>query len=539
MFKDIQKKYFLGFAIVLLLSFVVIQLPHLSSDLPLHADSYDTVAITQQIIKTGNIFLNDPYAPPIEKGSEYLYRTGIDLEIGYVWVLALISLIPFIDPINLPNFFPWLLSILTFLVTFTLIKLLCRNDLLAFSSSLFIFFLPSSNFLLGPVYLVASSLGLLLVPLLLYFGYKTLWDSENAKFFVASLLISGIIYPPSVIIALLALIAFISVSPNVYEKNKRKVHLILGISAVLLVMYITFLLFTVNLNPVSLTLEYGLVFFLATFDFVVDQWILRIPAFQSVPSLEVYMGLELFVFSIISVIYLIFSDFKGKLNKNLRLIYAPAILFSLMLLFSVFFERGILIPIERQLLFTSFFLLLSSGIFFHEILSFLKSFLVSKNHVKEKNVFYITLFGVIFASFLIIFSSPYDFSLEIQTISPNEFDGIEWLSENTNESDLILANPGISKAIRVFSSRNVVCTTQTRFGCKRALNELLTSFFFASCDEKKGILTDYFPADYVFAQKSLSTPKRTIELPIPDCDFLKKEFEGENIVIYKIEKRLI
>ena len=80
---------------------------------------------------------------------------------------------------------------------------------------------------------------------------------------------------------------------------------------------------------------------------------------------------------------------------------------------------------------------------------------------------------------------------------------------------------------------DVACTTSTRFGCGSELNLLAASFFFAGCEDKKRILSEYFMADYVLVQKRIDTGNGTIEFPSQDCNFLEKTFEGENINIYK------
>jgi len=536
MLGNIQKKYLVGFLIVLSLSFIIIELPHLETGLPLHSDSYDNIAVVQQTIKNGNIFLGDPYAPPEGKGVYYYERGAFDLETGYILVLTLVSLLG-ISAETLPLFLPWLFALIAFFATFQLLNLLCRNDSVAFFASLFIFFIPSSQKMLGPLFLVASSFALILVPVLLYLGFNAINNNKYYKLFGLALIVSLFIYPPAPVISIIALLSYLIISPPIFAKNKRKLIIFgVGLTA-LFVMYILFLVFAVNLNPFSLFAEHGFSFIFALIDFILDQLILRETIITLVPFLDIYLGLPLFLFGIVSIIYFFWMEFKKTPNKNMRLIFVPAIILSLMVLASLLIGRGILVPTERIVLFAAYFLLLSTGVFAAEIFVLARNFLIEKKLFKEMNSKYFFVITILLLGLIIIASAP----AKIESLQPNiklfEFDGIQWINENTNENDLILAAPYISKPIRVFTGRNVSCTTKTRFGCSSELNFLASSFFFASCDEKRIIIDSSFNADYVLVQREIVVNNNPIIFPEQDCEFLDKMFEGENIIIYKTQRR--
>src|SRR3989344_3613718 len=160
----------LAIALVLALSFVLIEKPNIESGVPLHSDSYDNIAAVQQVLKQGTIFIGDPFAPSSEKSQFHSGKKNFDLETGYVFILTFFSIIPGIDPLDLPIFFPWISSLLLFFTTFLLTKKLCRDEFSAFFASLCVFLIPSTQQMLGPLFLVASSLGLALLPLLIYSG---------------------------------------------------------------------------------------------------------------------------------------------------------------------------------------------------------------------------------------------------------------------------------------------------------------------------------------------------------------------------------
>ena len=139
----------------------------------------------------------------------------------------------------------------------------------------------------------------------------------------------------------------------------------------------------------------------------------------------------------------------------------------------------------------------------------------------------------------IIVSQPLKTETLQLNITNKEMDGISRINENTPENSFVLAPPYVSKPIKVFTGREVACTSSTRFGCPEELNLLASSFFFAACDGKSKILNEYFRADYVLVQKRLDVGEKTIEFPEQNCNFMEKSFEGENISIYKINRSLI
>tara|TARA_Y100000310_G_scaffold345628_1_gene467458 strand:- start:4967 stop:6562 length:1596 start_codon:yes stop_codon:yes gene_type:complete len=522
--------------IILAISFVLIELPHLEIGLPLHSDSYDNIAAAQETISQGTIFIGDPYAPPKEKSIYFNENPGYDLETGYVVLLLLLSFFPFISLTSLPLFFPWLVSILVFLSTFILLRKLCRQDFTAFFSSLFIFFLPSTQQMLGPLFLVASSFGLILVPLLLLLGFNFLTQRTHAKELALLLIFTAFIYPPSVVISLIALFFFTIASKTNFDQNKPLVRVFAVLSILILVMYMVWGTMIAGIDPIQNILSYGFAAILAGVDFSINTLLLRQVTLENIPFFHEYLGLPLFILSIVALFYFIFREFKEK-NNDQNLIFLSAIVLSILTFLSFEIGRGIIVPTERLVLFAAYFLLLTLGIFVSELIIFVKNYFSEKNLLNKifsQNFF---LFFTLLLTIIIIFSNPIqtkDLQLNIQ---PNEFDSLEWIENNTAQNSLILAPPSLSKAIKVFTNRDVTCTVFTRFGCNKNLNLLVSSFFFASCEEKEKIIDDYFSADYVFLQKKLQLPSRILEFSEQNCDFLNKKFEGKNTIIYKIESR--
>lgn len=521
--------------LVLALSFILIELPHLETGLPMHSDSYDNIAAAQAVLEKGTIFIGDPYAPPQEKSIYYNKQTFYDLQTGFVLILAIVSLIPFITPTTLPVFFPWLVSILAFFATFLLIRKLCRHDFLAFFSSLFIFFIPSNQTMLGPFFITGSSFGLILVPLMLFLGLDYFKENKKGKEFMLSVLFSIFIYPPAVVISIISLVLYALVTREVFEKSMRKLLLLgLGIAAILVV-YPMIIYASAGVDFVGDLINYGWEAVAASSDYITDTLILRENALAATPFVPDYLGLPLFLAGLVSILYFGWKEFRKKPNKDFRIIFVPAIVFSIMAFASLMIGRGILVPAERLVFFASFFLLISTGIFLGELVLVLKKILHEKNLFRKKSRNYFSALVLLLLALLIIFSAPVKVSTLQQNIAPNELKALDWIEKNSYVDSFFLAPPYISKPIRVFTGRNVACTSKTRFGCSDELNFLVSSFFFTNCDEKKKILDEYFQADYVLVQKELKIGKNSIKFPAQSCDFLQKTYEEDNVIIYKIE----
>lgn len=492
----------------------------------MHSDSYDNIAITQQLSKGG--FTGDPYAPPEEK-SYYETRNSPDVEIGYTAILSILSFTPIINETHFPLIIPWLVSILLFFTSYLLLKKIGKTDFISFFASLFVFFIPSSQEMLGLVFLVASNIGIALVPVLLFFGYDSLKNQKNQKKFIITSIITTLIYPPAVIIAGLALACFVFTSKELFTKNKQKILLSTGFFATLFVMYILFLVVSSGFNPLELLQQYGSEFIFAMVDFAIDQILLKQITLHNLPFFDAYLGLPLFLISLISIAYFAIKEIKHNSTFEDRLLFLPAITLIFLVGVNNFLEVGVLIPAERTILFASYFLLLTIGVFIGTIL---EKLVEKVEIVKTNKLFFAIIFCLILCAGIVLSSPLKKDSLE-QNITQEELISIDWLKENTSKDTLILAPPAISKAIKVLSNRNVVCTTSTRFGCTSQLNFLSSSFFFVNCEKKQKIIQKYFHLDYVLIQKNIVFKEKLVNIPNQDCNFLELVFDEKNIRIYK------
>jgi len=343
------------------------------------------------------------------------------------------------------------------------------------------------------------------------------------------MLISGFIYPPVVIIALLSLLVFLVFSPELLKKNIKPILKTTALFGTLFVMYILFLFIQIGADLISLYSNYGFEFVFAVADFIMDQLLFKQNFSPQIPFLDSYLGLVLFLFGLISLVFFTWNYFKHNENSSFSIIFLSAILFSALAFLGLFFGRGVLIPTERLVFFAGYFLLISAGLFLWKIFNIASQKLGFEN--KKKTCFFVA--SAVVLSFLIVASASVKTESFDSNIISSELRGINWINENTNKTDFFLAAPYISKPISVFTRRQVACTTSTRFGCSPEMNLLTASFFFAECSDKQKILEEYFPADYVLVQKELVFKGNTIKFPEQNCDFLKVVFNEENIRIYK------
>jgi hypothetical protein len=521
--------------VVLAIGFITIGQPQLSVGLPLHSDSYDNIAIAQRTISSGNLFTGNPYVTSPENEATPIF----DAEAGYTSMLSGISLFSGIDIIDMNMFLPWILASIAALTSFVFLRKILRDDFVSLTGAMFVFLLPSTQQMLGPAFLVASNMGIVLTPLVLCLGIDAATMRKNIVAFALMAVASFVLYPPSLIIELGALLCFIVATPELLKKNLRAIYF----SAAAFVAFIAAALFVMislaGLDPLSLFGQYGFEFVFAATDFAFDQLFFRQNTLQHTPFLAEYLGIGLLIFSATGILYFATQEIFRKGNNMLRAIYVPALVISAVALVSINLGRGILVPSERLVFFSAYFVLLCGGVFFGLIVSGTWKKLLEKKLLQENASKYFFACAIVLLSALIISSQPLKTETLQLNITNQEMDGISWINENTPKSSLVLAPPYISKPIYVLTGRQVFCTTSTRFGCTNELNLLASSFFFADCEGKSRILNEYFNAGYIFTPKSLAVSGRTVEFPEQDCDFLEKSFEGANVNIYKSKIRYI
>ena len=551
---------YIGFVLVAILSFALIALPHIEYGLPMHSDEYDNIAIAKEY-SSGNFFSGNPYMPDNEKVAIDYGMNAPDFQIGYSLLLAAFSLFGIINPLLLPYYVPWLVAFISSLTGFVFLRKVGLPEFVSFTGALFIFFLPSSQLMLGQFFLVASSAALAILPLLLLIGIGFSEGDIKIELYLIVLAVSAAIYAPITIIAVASLLLYIASYKEMRERNWKNI-LLLGIfSACLLAMYILFIIFSAGLNPLQLLAEHGISFLFAAANYTFDQLLLGESISGAVPSLHDFMGMPLFIFSMFSALFLFYGWMKNRHEdaamKKLAIVFLPALFFSALSYVAILIGRGILMPAERLVLFSAFLLLLCAGIFAANIVARLIVLLgnlfagkarsgqvfiwdtlrggAELSHAGNGDALHGTILTAIFillVAGMVLFSSPVKFDSFSLNLQPDEMSGMLWIKENTGENSLILAPPYISKPIKVIAERDVVCTSSTRFGCPPELNYLVSTFFFASCEEKEKMLSGYFNADYVFVPKSLNAKGGEISFPEQQCSFLEKAFDEGNITIY-------
>ena len=534
--------YVFAALVVFTVAFLAIEKPRLDFGLPLHSDEYDNIALAQKSVQLGKIYVSDPFASESGKSAYVADEKGYDPEAGYNSLLTSISLFSGIPRIEMHFIIPIFVLMVIFLLTFVMLRSITGNGFVSFVASMFIFLLPSTQQMLGPAFMVASNVGLAFILALVYFGIKALKERKDILLFAMLFIACIAIYPPATVVAAISLLLFVSLNRQLLEKN---LGFIVGASATMALLFIAFFsLFLIGsgLNPVQLLLEYGFEFVGNAIDFAFDQFLFRENYSKDMPFLLEYLGIAGLPTAILFVAglgYFFWKELSKKINFETKFLFATALALSLLAYAGINSGRGILVPTERLVYFAGYFVLLCAGIFFSEIAIKFCEMQESRKIFEEGAKKYFYSFVVLLLAASVLAVQPFT----IESLQPNitgaEMDGVDWIKENTPEKSFVLAPPYVSKPIKVFTGREVACTSSTRFGCPEELNLLASSFFFAACDGKSKILNEYFRADYVLVQKRLDVGEKTIEFPEQNCNFMEKSFEGENISIYKINRSLI
>src|SRR3989344_5067813 len=190
-----EKKSVIILALFIILGIILNFLPHLDYSYPMHADEWTHMALAKNLTSSTLYFEKAP---------------GKDLEIGFHLIIAFLNKIG-ISYLFIFRFFPVLMTILISLSVFLWVREI-SNEKAALFSVLFIALLNSNATLLGMVYFVPLSFGLLFIPFGLY-----LLETKSKWFF---LLFTALLYihPPS------ALAFLLLISITILYKRERVIQ---------------------------------------------------------------------------------------------------------------------------------------------------------------------------------------------------------------------------------------------------------------------------------------------------------------------------
>ncbi|MFH1587590.1 MAG: hypothetical protein ABID38_07070 [Candidatus Diapherotrites archaeon] len=534
--KLLDNKMFI-ISLFLLLSVSVTLPNHLNYPLPLHADEYDNLALANETVSKGMVTTYDPYAPGPEKS---IYN-NIDEPPVLTMVLAYEVFLSI--PIMLANFgttetiilFPILMSFLLLISTFLLVEQLFKNRLAAIISSVFVLFTTANPTILGYQLVVASSLGLALLPFLFYLLLKAISSKKYFLLFFAFLIFSSFFYPITTTIVLFASSIFLILNPKILFEKWKEIFAGMAVFAIVVLLEIFALIASFSSTSLlALLQEHGPVALIA----ILDGLIQNLNFFNISPLYNLANGAipqdyitlpiaVLFLAALIAAIYITLKKQKfSKKNPNHLLILPISflLLIASLLIFSLS-EINLPFLLRRGLLFLFYLTSLLSGITFWIIYKYFAKKFPGK------------IVPIVAVAIILISLSYFPFAAGdhfYRNIEPEQLPVIDWINENTPENTLILSTPYLSKPINVLTGRKVVCTNETKVGCRpeHVLNNI--NYFLSDCQTQEKILTKYYQADFIVKPKSIELVSGTMDLPELNCSFLQERFSVESTKIYEV-----
>lgn len=523
--------------IFLLLALYVTVPNHISYPLPLHGDEYDNLAEANEIIKQQTGIQYDPFTPPEGKSVYYARTKEFPFQLLFSFLLISLILLTGLDTLGIIIALPFLFSLLMMFGTFLLVRQITKSEKAAFFAALFTLLLKSNITLLGYQLVVASSFGLAIMPMLLYLFLKIFDSKKMLAVFLLLLMPVFLAYAIALVSVLFIIIVFFVSSPRFLIENKKKIIAMLLLALAVYYILIFFIgqffynfdLFTVfqDLGPfILIPALFGPIkmFFFKAADLSVS---IDLISYLSVPVIA------------LGLIGIVFSMRNSSANKNYMIFPISVLIFFSLTIFSLFTGNYILIPYRRAINIFSFFFLISAGIGFYFVASYVarnfeeyfKEALGTKAYAAK--YFFLLILGIFLGYALLTF--PFELNPQFtHYIEPNQLPAIEWLNSNTEPDDIILSLSDFSKAVGLLTGRKVICTTETKFGCRAEYQLLNLQYFFADCENQERILTQYFQADYVVKLDSLELKEKIVEFPDLNCLFLTEEFSQNGIKIYKV-----
>ncbi|MCZ7380543.1 MAG: hypothetical protein O8C64_03080 [Candidatus Methanoperedens sp.] len=471
------KKSFVYILILILLSIFTAFSPNFNYKFPFHADEWDNIKISQEIIKEEKIieynpFLeNNPYYLSFNEEAHGVENTNsAKWEINYNLFIALASLFTGISPLEIGILLPTLFVFIMSFNTFILVRYLTKKDTPAILSAIFIITLKTNLTYLGPWFLAASSFGLAFIPSILYLFIRSLDSKKYAIVFFSVFAITTLAHPASTIIFLPIFSIYLILNPEIIKKNKNFFLISIALLIVLLLIILPF--------DGSATGYIDKIFKILTFPRSAP-----INGFVSVMQFPVYMGILAFALSI-------YGFSKTITEKEMMILPLSVDALLPLILGYIYLGYAFLAPYERIVVYISEFLMILAGIGLYNVFLHLKK--------GKLACLLVVIVMVLQINSLFVFNGDIPLVIEQEEYSP-----ILWLKDNTPQDAVILATPRSSEAIGVIADRNVISLMRGRLGSsEESINKTL-EFFRGNNEKREEILIELKP-DYIYSREKLN-----------------------------------
>jgi hypothetical protein len=187
-----------------------------------------------------------------------------------------------------------------------------------------------------------------------------------------------------------------------------------------------------------------------------------------------------------------------------------------------------LIPYDIGVMFLAIMLTISSAIAIEKIIEYLKV-------TKLSNYVYPIMVLIAFVAVVSLSIPAYYVSAETvsEGVSDYEIEALEWLNENTRESDIIMANVFEGNLIATVAERSNVLDTSFLYAEERYYDSYI--IYTTESLYKAGILLKDYGADYLYFSDKTKEMYDIEELKyVSDENCFEKKFENREVQIYEV-----
>lgn len=466
---------------------------------PLHSDEWSHLSSGLSIVEEGRVNFN----PLTGKESP-------DRELGFHLLLAGLFKIPGLNPVFIYHFLASLMLVINAFILYWIVSRLTKNEWIGLAAIPFLVLVPSNANILGHWFFTPQTFSLALILIYAYVFSEALESKEGpAKLFAlagAIFLISIVMYPFAAVLIALLSAGLIATRIGFVRKNWKTILVLTGAMIVVSILFIR--LYFGDGSSISSTIGH----FFSEISFE-PGWT-SIEYSYSVVSLY---GLIPLLLVPLGAAHLVFRK-KGEP----RLFFAwPAIHFAILMIYKLA-GTSLFFPYQRNL----FYLLVSlaplagAGLYWiAEQAGKRSQALFSRKDRKRQSG--IVAFGLIAIILILSFKGyysvePASFSLH-KIMTPESKEALEWLGENRERYQTLMASPFISLAAYPIAGMRVAGAMSASL--EGGDREAATLFFNSGCDEKERIARE--------RNASLVLSSGRIE-----CGFLREIYSRKGINIY-------
>ncbi|MFH0860565.1 MAG: hypothetical protein V1921_05145 [Candidatus Altiarchaeota archaeon] len=420
------------FLLILVLTFSTVYSVHKNYRFPLHADEWQHLALSIQIMEEEGLSSLNPYDLSLH----------VDTEPGFHILVSEILMITGVEPVTYYRFLPAIFACISNIMLFAFVWKLTKNRGIGFLSMIFFSTLKSNVNILGPVFLVPLTASIPLIYLFFLTVHQALaWKSMRRVYTLISVWIAlFLIHPISA--AFTAFVCFI----YALTEYKRTMDLMRKLSVFIVIPVAVFVVFIRSLEE-----HWGGGITYIFVDHIVYEY--GWGKTEILYALHDFYG---YTPLLLALLGLIVEARRKEPLVPLWSLYAALNIYAY-----GFLEATVIAPFQRMLYYAMLGLTVLSGIGLYRLLDYVRTSL-QRITLEARLRGYVTQIAItltLAAVFYVSFSTYFDFPTRAklyQVIEEDEYSAIRWIGDNYGGDNIVLADTWTSIAVYPITRNRVV-----------------------------------------------------------------------------------